>query len=84
MLRLFKPKRVQIERTSDDDFNFIIENYVDLYEVEKQTKVRVDTLRKWARQGKLKTIRVGGKQGPHLVHSSTLKELLERQEKGLN
>ena len=53
-----------------------IENFLDLQEIESVYKIRVDLLRKAARQGLLRTIRVGGKQGPHLVHRDDLEVFL--------
>ena len=55
-----------------------IEKYLDLHQIEQLHKIRVDLLRKYARTGKLRTIRVGGKQGPHLVHQDDLEIFLKK------
>ena len=54
-----------------------IENFMDLHEIEQVHKIRVDQLRKAARSGILRTVRVGGKQGPHLVHRDDLEVFLK-------
>ena len=44
-----------------------IKNFIDLAECERISGICIDTLRKAARSGRLRTTRVAGPLGPHLV-----------------
>tara|TARA_R100001129_G_scaffold81985_1_gene55840 strand:- start:292 stop:510 length:219 start_codon:yes stop_codon:yes gene_type:complete len=54
-----------------------LSDYMDLKTVEEKFGVRADYLRKAARLGRLKTIRVGGRQGPHLCLADDVKKFLK-------
>ena len=54
-----------------------LDEFMDLQTVEDKFGVRVDYLRKAARKGLLKTIRVGGPQGPHLCLEKDVKNFLK-------
>ena len=58
-----------MERT---DMQQPLSEWLDLHEAEKTTGIRADALRKAARAGKLRTVRVAGPRGPHLVHKDDL------------
>ena len=49
-----------------------LSEWLDLHEAEKTTGIRADALRKAARAGTLRTVRVAGPRGPHLVHKDDL------------
>ena len=65
-------------------------DFMDLKEVEDRFGVRADYLRKGARLGRLKTIRIGGSRGPHLCLEKDVKSFLKeypyhgRRQKFLN
>ena len=50
-----------------------LSEWLDLLEAERTTGIRADALRKAARSGKLRTVRVAGPRGPHLVHKDDLR-----------
>ena len=68
---IFNKKEDKLENISP------IADYLDLFEVEKLTNIRVDKLRKMARNGEMKAIRIGGNRGPWLLHTSELKKLID-------
>ena len=49
-----------------------LSEWLDLHEAEKTIGTKADALRKAARAGKLRTVRVAGPRGPHLVHKDDL------------
>ena len=61
----------------ENEMNELVD-FMDLREVEEKFGVRVDYLRKAARLGRLKTIRVGGRQGPHLCLAKDVKSFLKK------
>mgnify|MGYP001208413915 CR=1 FL=1 len=54
-----------------------ISEYIDLQEAERRSGIRIDALRRNARAGKLRTTRVGGTFGPHLVLPADLEAFLK-------
>ena len=54
-----------------------ITEYLDFKTIEQKHGVRVDTLRRAVRIGRLKTIQVGGEFGAHLVLKEDLKRYLK-------
>jgi excisionase family DNA binding protein len=70
-LNIFNKKEDKLENSSS------ITDYLDLSEVEKLTNIRVDKLRKMARNGEMNAVRIGGTRGPWLMHTSELKKLID-------
>ena len=54
-----------------------IEDFFSLYDLEKESGIRIDALRKAAREGRLKTVQVGGPTGPHLATMADFQKFRE-------
>ena len=55
----------------------LISEYIDLQECERRSGIRIDALRRAAREGKLSTTRVAGRFGPHLVLPADLEAFVK-------